>query len=77
MQVEKTKVNIKGLNGSADLSFNISNDVKKRYPGGLYIAYYNNTTRKLEILMAQNLGTILTARTSKPGEYMLIGKFVR
>lgn len=77
MQVEKSKSNIKGLNGYADLSFNISPDVKKRYAGGLYIAYYNNTTKKLEILSGQNIGNILTTRTTKPGEYMLVGKFTR
>jgi hypothetical protein len=77
MQVEQNKTNIKSLNGNADLSFNISEEVKRRYPGGLYIAYYNNTTKKLEILSAQSFGSILTTKATKSGEYMLIGKFTR
>lgn len=77
MQVEKTKTSIKILNGNAQIIFNVSDPIKKLYPGGIFIAYYNNTTKKLEILSAKVVGTTIVAQITKPGEYMLLGKFIR
>lgn len=77
MQVEKTKTIIKTLNGTAEMSFNVSDSIKKLYPGGIFIAYYNNTTKKLEILSTKILGTTGVVQISKPGEYMLLGKFIK
>lgn len=77
MQVEQSKLGIKSLNGSADLSYEVSEDIMKRYPGGIYIAYYNDVTKKIEVLKAQSSGGMLTGKTTKPGEYMLIGKLTR
>lgn len=77
MQVEGTKTNIKFLNGSADISYNISDANKKLYPGGLFIAYYNNDTRKLEMLNSRNVGNNLFAQITKSGEYILLGKLTR
>jgi hypothetical protein len=77
MQVELTKTNIKGLNGNIEISFNIQDDLRKLYPGGFHIAYFNNTTKKLEILSSKEVGKTKTAQINRPGEYMLIGKFTK
>jgi hypothetical protein len=77
MQVEQSKTNIKVLNGNIDISFNIKDELRKLYPGGFYIAYYNNATKKLEILGAKEVGSTKITQTGKPGEYMLIGKFTK
>ena len=77
LQVEKVMTSIKGLSGNADLSLNVTEDMKKRYPGGVYIAYYNNTAKKLEILNAVSNGKSAAAKINKPGEYILIGKFTK
>ena len=77
MQVGETKTNIKTLNGSAELSFNISDASKKLYVGGVIIAQYNNDTGRLERLNAQTIGKNLTAQITKPGEYILLGKLTK
>jgi hypothetical protein len=74
MQVEQDKANIDGLSGSADLIYNVGNELKKKYSGGIYIAYYNNATKKLELLSTQSDNNELKAKAGKSGEYMLIGK---
>jgi hypothetical protein len=77
MQVEKAKTSIKALNGNAEISFNVSDPIKRLYPGGIFIAYYNNTTKKLEIISTKILGATAVAQISKPGEYMLLGKLIK
>lgn len=77
LQVEKSKTNIKNLSGTADISYTVSNATKSKYAGGIYIAYYNSTTKKLDILQTQITGNTATAKTNKPGEYMLIGKLTK
>lgn len=77
MQVEKTKTGIKALSGSAEIKYNVANEVIRKYPGGIYVAYYNNSTKKLEILSSTISNNIVTAKTSKPGEYVLIGKYIK
>lgn len=77
MQVEQSKTIIKALNGSADLKYNITNETKMKYPGGIYVAYYNSTTKKLDMLSSNIIGNTVTAKANKPGEYILVGKFTR
>ena len=77
MQVEKKITSIKTLNGNADISFNVSDEMKRRYPGGVYIAYYNNTKKTLDTVASVSNGNLLTAKTNKPGEYLLIGKLTK
>lgn len=77
MQVEQTKTIIKNLSGNTDLVFNITNETKMKYPGGIYVAYYNNTTKKLDMLSSMIMGNTVTAKINKPGEYILLGRFIR
>lgn len=77
MQVEKTATAIKALSGSAELSYSVTDSTRKLYPGGVYIAYYNNTTKALEILQADTSSKAVTSQTGKPGEYLLIGKLTK
>jgi len=77
MQVELIKTSIKALNGSADISYKVADEVIRKYPGGIYIAYYNNSTKKLEILKSISSNNTITAKSNRPGEYILIGKYIK
>lgn len=77
MQVEKDKTGIKVLNGSAELKYRVADEIIRKYPGGIYIAYYNNSTKKLEILRSTKIDNTITTKINKPGEYILIGKYIR
>ena len=77
LQVEQSKTSIKNLSGSADISFYVRDELRQLYIGGFYITFYNNETKKLEILSAKNVGKTVAAQINKPGEYMLIGKFTK
>jgi hypothetical protein len=77
MQVEKTKTNIKTLSGSGNIVFNTNDNLGSLYPGGFYIAYYNNETKKLDILSTKTANKTAAAQITKPGEYVLLGKFTK
>ena len=75
MQVEDIKTKIKTFNDGADISFNISDASKKLYAGGIIITYYNNDNARLESISGKSVGNTLVARITRPGEYILLGKF--
>jgi hypothetical protein len=77
MQVEKTKTNIKTFSGSAEISYKINDANKKLYAGGIYIAYYNNENKRLEVLSGKYVGNTLVAQITRPGEYLLLGKLIK
>lgn len=77
MQVEQGKRSIKTLSGNATIVYNINDLVRNKYRGGIYVAYYNNTTKKLELLKADATRQTLTIKTARPGEYMLVGKLTK
>ncbi|HYF84120.1 MAG TPA: IPT/TIG domain-containing protein [Clostridia bacterium] len=77
MQVQNTTTRIKSFNGDINLLLNYAESKKSLYPGGVYIAYYDRTTGKLQIITTQNLNGKAQSQIIKTGEYVLIGKLVK
>lgn len=76
MQVENTTTRIKSFNGDIGLLLKYAESKKSLYPGGIYIAYYDKETGKLQIINTVDLNGKAQSQISKTGEYVLIGKMV-
>lgn len=77
MQVQSNVTRIKGFNGDIGLLLKYAESKKSLFPGGIYIAYYDRTTGKIQIVNTQSLNGKAQSQISKTGEYVLIGKLVK
>jgi hypothetical protein len=77
MQVGKDIRNIRSLKGQADMTLKYDEAKGTQFAGGVYIAYYDSGTGKLEIIETQRLKGILKAKVYKSGAYAIIGKMLR
>jgi hypothetical protein len=76
MQVESTTTRIKSFKGNIGLLLKYAESKKSLYPGGIYIAYYDKTTGRLQIINTQDLNGKAQSQITKTGEYVLIGKMI-
>ncbi|MFZ5351267.1 MAG: IPT/TIG domain-containing protein [Bacillota bacterium] len=74
MQVEKEKTEILSFNGAIELLLSYSEDKKKLYPGGIYVAFYNSASKTMEILTTTEAESASQSSVTRTGEYMLVGK---
>lgn len=77
MQVQNTTTRIKSFKGDIGLLLKYAQSKKSLYPGGIYVAYYDKTTERLQIINTQDLAGQAQSKISKTGEYVLIGKLVK
>jgi hypothetical protein len=77
MQVEKDVKNLMSLKGEATMTLKYDAAKASLFAGGIYIAYYDSYTRKLQIIETQRITGALKAQISKSGEYMIIGKLLK
>ncbi len=78
MQVQSQVSRIRSLKTAADLTVRYDEALQKNYPGGVYIGFYDNETKKLQLL---SLGAAAkgsaSAKVIRSGEYVLIGKLFK
>ncbi|HYF75376.1 MAG TPA: IPT/TIG domain-containing protein, partial [Candidatus Nitrosocosmicus sp.] len=77
MQVQNTTTRIKSFNGNIGLLLKYAESKKSLYPGGIYIAYYDRTTGRIQVVNTQELNGRAQSQVSKTGEYVLVGKLVK
>lgn len=77
LQVENSITRVKGFNGDIGLLLKYAESKKSLYPGGMYIAYYDRVTGKLQIMNTDDLNGNARSMVSKTGEYVLIGKLIK
>ncbi len=77
MQVQSTTTRIKNFNGNIGLLLKYAESKRSLYPGGVYIAYYDRTTGRIQMVSTQELSGKAQSQISKTGEYVLIGKLVK
>jgi hypothetical protein len=77
MQVQNTTTRIKAFNGDINLLLKYAESKKSLYPGGIFIAYYDKTTGRIQIINTQDLSGKAQSKISKTGEYVLIGKLIK
>jgi hypothetical protein len=77
MQVENTATRIKSFKGDIGLMLKYAESKKSLFPGGIYIAYYDKATGRIQIINTQDLNGKAQSQISKTGEYVLIGKMVK
>lgn len=77
LQVQNTSSRIASFNGNIGLLLKYAESKRSLYPGGVFIAYYDRTTGKLQIVNTQELSGKAQSQISKTGEYVLIGKMVQ
>ncbi len=77
MQVQNTTTSIKSFNGDISLMLKYAESKKSLYPGGVYIAYYDKSTGRIQIVNTQDLNGKAQSQISKTGEYVLIGKLIK
>ncbi|MGE5629626.1 MAG: IPT/TIG domain-containing protein [Caulobacteraceae bacterium] len=77
LQVKNEISKVNSFSGDISVILKYAESKKALYPGGIYIAYYNNTTKRVEIVNTQNLTGRAQSSISKAGNYVLIGKMVK
>ncbi len=70
----KTIVPQKQFSSNAEASFKYAATKAKKYPGGVYVAYYNTYTKKLELLNTVSAEGISDSSIINTGSYIVIGK---
>ncbi|HPL54448.1 MAG TPA: hypothetical protein PLW11_10000, partial [Bacillota bacterium] len=77
LQVKNEKNRIKNFNGDISIALKHAESKRTLYPGGIYVAYYDSTTKTVEIIGTHNDLTKAYGSISKAGEYLLVGKLVK
>lgn len=77
LQVRNEKSRVKSFNGDISIALKYAESKKALYPGGIYIAYYDSTTKSVEIIDTYNHLNKALGSISKAGEYVLVGKLVK
>lgn len=77
MQSGNTKTRIQSFKGDISMLLKYAESQKSLYPGGIYIAYYDSTTKRIQIINTQTINNKAQTKISKTGEYVLIGKMVK
>ncbi|HWR59979.1 MAG TPA: IPT/TIG domain-containing protein, partial [Clostridia bacterium] len=77
LQVQNSNTRIKGFNGDIGLLLKYAESKKSLYPGGVYIAYYDKATGKLQILNTEDMNGKAQSTVTKAGEYVLLGKLIK
>jgi hypothetical protein len=77
MQVQNSTTRIKSFKGDISLLLKYAESKKSLYPGGVFIAYYDKSTGRIQIVNTQDLNGKAQSQISKTGEYVLIGKLIK
>lgn len=77
MQVQNTTTRIKSFKGDISLILKYAESKKSLFPGGIYIAYYDKLSGRIQIVNTQELYGKAQSQISKTGEYVLIGKLIK
>lgn len=77
MQVQSEVARVKSFKAAVDLAVRYDEALQKNYPGGVYIAYYDHETKKLQILGTAAAKGSAAAKITRSGEYVLIGKIAK
>ncbi|HWQ29604.1 MAG TPA: IPT/TIG domain-containing protein [Negativicutes bacterium] len=77
MQVQNTITRMDAFNGDISLLLKYAESKRSLYPGGVYIAYYDKTTGRIQITNTSDLKGKAQSQISKTGEYVLIGKLIK
>lgn len=77
MQVQNTMTRMDAFNGDISLLLKYAESKRSLYPGGVYIAYYDKTTGRIQITNTSDLRGKAQSQISKTGEYVLIGKLIK
>lgn len=77
LQIRNETSRVKNFNGDITMMLKYAETKKALYPGGVYIAYYNSTTKSIEMINTQNLTGKAQGNTLRAGEYVLIGKLTK
>lgn len=75
MQVQRDITAIVDLNGSFSLLLEYDKIKQSQYKYGIYIAYYDKTTKSIQIISSTSAANgTAKAQVSKAGQYLLVGK---
>ncbi len=77
LQIKNEKNRIKSFNGDISIVMKYAESRRALYPGGIYIAYYDNSTKSVEILDTYDEPSKAYSSISKAGEYLLVGKMTK
>ncbi|MHB1393092.1 MAG: IPT/TIG domain-containing protein [Clostridia bacterium] len=77
MQVQNTTTRIKAFNGDISLMLKYAESKKSLYPGGIFIAYYDKTSGRIQIINTLDVSGKAQSQISKTGEYVLVGKLIK
>jgi len=75
LQVKNDTTRLKGFKGDINIAVKYQQSMQSAYPGGIYLAYYDKASKKLQILDTLSLNGNSEARISASGAYVLIGKY--
>jgi hypothetical protein len=77
MQTATKRTRIESFKGDISMLLRYAESKKSLYPGGIYIAYYDNATKRIRIIDTETVDNVVKSKISQTGEYILIGKMIK